>query len=801
MSAPKLYLILIHNNVVDQITTYRELDDVLKAWGALEICDKIGILHCGFIRPIVPEDLELPELVNGKMIYTGALKWALPDYFNSSSDPVVYITLNDQLTPCYLALNQWGYEITDEKELDKELRPQNLPAQNKADHKDTISLAAQQVLNDANNLPLNKEEIYALIIESDYYQFNTPKPVHVLDVTLNRETIGTEYSKAAKIPVYGKTNENRYFLLGDKAVGPKGWVHTLSTKNPDLYEKLHEFGIADEDGFIAIRQRLPVELCAVIDNERFLLLQTSINQHDPHEILQIAPQWMLERHIAGLGFTVRIENALLGAGISKMSELAELTIDDLKRLPNMGKRSIDDICNAIFFKISTLTDDFHNSSNSNMPINEVNSQNSPEIDSTYLANQVSLLPLRQHLDRTLDELDEVDRLILHGRLGYKGKVLTLEEIAKKLDVTRERIRQRQKKYVDKIIAKEHWDDVIGIRIGQLLLDRAEPIILEMLEIEDPWFEGFMDDGYVYLANVIQMFSENAIRVIEAQGRNVVTRINQKDWDSLLKNIKNNLRHKAEQKIWTRTDVELSYESNLAEFSAKELLPLLKEAVDEFLQFDGTVMNSVLIAYGRSAESAVAAVLAQAEGPLHFSEIASRATEILGRVVDDRRAHNAVAAKGVWLFDRGTYGLLDHCPLPESKRNSIRQIVEHLLYQGEINKQWHSKEIIEQLKQDFPAIPDELDPYVLRMCIEESEKINFLNRMVWARSDSGLNSEDRVEVTDAFIQILEEAGEPLSGRELKSRLSNIRGVDESMQIHPNERLVAVGPNTWGLSEWK
>jgi len=323
----------------------------------------------------------------------------------------------------------------------------------------------------------------------------------------------------------------------------------------------------------------------------------------------------------------------------------------------------------------------------------------------------------------------------------------------------------------------------------------------MLEIEDPWFEGFIDDSYVYLGNVIQMFSENAIQVIKVQGRNVVTRITQKKWDKLFREIKSILKQKAEQKIWTHSDIIQYFESYLAEHSARELSPLLLEAVGEFLQFDGDSMNATLIAYGKTAESAIAAVLAQADTPLHYTELAKRATDILGKTVDDRRAHNAAAAsKEVWLFDRGTYGLIEHCPVPESKRKSIRHIVEHMLYQGPINKQWHSKEIIEQLNNTFPAIPEELNPYILRMCIYESEKLTFLNRMVWARSDSGINPDERIDTSEAFIQILEEAGESLSGKELKNRLSEIRGVDENMQIHANERLIAVGTNVWGLSKW-
>ena len=801
MSALKLYFILITNDVVSSVTTYRELDALRQVWDVLDVNNQTALLHCGFVRPKLSDNIELPDSA-GKVIYTAALKWALPSSYTSTKQHIAHIVLNDQLTPCYLALNQWGYEIDDEiREHNHELSCLPLAVQNQ---KDTISLAAQQVLIDANKLPLNKEEIYARIIESNYYQFNTPTPVYVLDVTLHRETKDTEYTeytKADKTAVFGKSKDGRYYLLADKASEPIGWVYELSLENNNLYETIREYRVTDEDSYRYIQSKLSAEFRKKIDGYRFRFLEKTIRVYEPDELIKIAPQWLIDSRIQDIGFTVRVENSLLANDITYVGQLAELTVEDLKRFSNMGKKSIADICDAIIEKIDINNVDYKKS-HKTITVNsdDVESSDS-EVGEASLLEITVQLPLRSHLSRTLEELTETDRLVLHDRLGYKGKVLTLEEIAIKLGVTRERVRQRQSKYVKKIIAKEYWDDVIGMRIGQLLMDREEPLILEMIDIEDDWFEGF-SDRYLYLGNVIQMFSENAIKVIEAQGRNIVTRISKKAWDILLRDIKNHLRASAAEQLWTRIDVGVYCESRLAEHSSKELLPLVNEAVDDYLQFDGDSDDSIFIAYGRSAESAVKAVFSQAEKPLHYSEIAERASDLLGQTVDERRAHNAAAASAdVWLYDRGTYGLIDHCPLPESKRTSVRQIVEHLLYQGEINKQWHSKEIIEQLRNNFPAIPDELDPYVLRMCVEGSRKVTFLNRMVWARSDSGLSSDDRVDLADAFIQILEEAGEPLNGKELKNRLSDVRGVDVNMQIHAGERLVAVGPNIWGLIEWK
>ena len=656
MSSLKLYLIVVNNNQIKEIITFRELDGLRQVWSKRSDVDDTAIIHCGFTRPGTDQYVELPEISSGKVLYSGAMKWALPEVYKNSANAVSLIKLNDVATPCYLALNQWGYEI-EEPEADPISQP----------------------------FELSEEQETKFVFSSH-----------------NRER-------------------------EDPIINP-----------------------------------------------------------------------ILRRPIDDLKLTVRSTHCIKANGIRYIGELVQCTEIELLKMSNLGKTSLKNIKDSLAvhdLSLGTKLKDW--------PPLGLGQMSEDTIDKSYLvrlSSQVAESPLINHLEKSLDDLDEVDRIILQDRLGYKGKVLTLEEIGEKLDVTRERIRQRQKKYIDHIIAQEYWDDLIGIRIGQLLLDREEPLILELLDIEDIWFKGF-EDNYIYLANTIQLFSENAVWVIKASGRNVITRISQNEWDALIRELRSSLKQKAVEKLWRRSDIRQYLETSLSEYSSKELVPLLHDIFDEYLQYEDKGPHALLIAYGRSAESAVTAVLAQAEGPLHFTEIAKRSSEILGKEVDERRAHSALMQENVWLFDRGTYGLIDHCPLPTSKRQSICRVVEHMLYQAPINKQWHSEEIIDQLTAQFPGVLEDLDPYVLRMCIEHSPKITFLNRMVWARADSGMTAGDRIETVDSFIQILEEVGEPLSGQELKRRLSEIRGVKENMQIHGNDRLVAVGQNLWGLSEWQ
>ena len=736
MSGLKLYLIAINNSQIKEIITFRELDSLKQAWSKQADMDDTAIIHCGFTRPQTDPYVELPEILSGKVLYSGALKWALPGLYKNSVNVISYIKLDEILTPCYLALNQWGYEIEDQEDLLLHQVDEPEP------EVDPI------LLRPIGDLNLSERAANSLKAEHIYY-------------------IG-DLVQCTELTLLCFRNLGKTSLREIK--------DALTAYGLSLGMNLDNSAQSDSQGGPG----------TYLDPSAH---NTDINAPNINPVL-LCP-------IENLDLTIRSRNCLRAKNIRFIGELVQCAEFELLKMPNLGQTSIRDIKASLAVHGLSLETKLKN-----WPPPGLGQMPEGTIDKSYLvrlSSQVTQLPLINHLEKSLDELDEVDRIILQGRLGYKGKILTLEEIGEKLDVTRERIRQRQKKYVDHIIAQEYWDDMIGIRIGQLLLDREEPLILELLDIEDEWFKGF-EDNYLYLANTIQLFSKNAICVIKAAGRNVVTRISQNEWDVLVRELRASLKQKAMEKLWRRSDIDQYLETSLSEHSSKELVPLLHEIFDEYLQYQDEGPQALLIAYGISAEAAVAAVLAQAEGPLHFSEIAKRASEILGKKVDERRAHTALMQGNIWLFDRGTYGLIDHCPLPSSKRQSVCRVVEHMLYQSPINKQWHSEEIIDQLNAQFPGVLEDLDPYVLRMCIEHSPKINFLNRMVWARADSGMTVGDRIETVDSFIEILEEVGEPLSSQELKRRLSEIRGVAENMQIHGNDRLVAVGPNMWGLSEW-
>ena len=111
-------------------------------------------------------------------------------------------------------------------------------------------------------------------------------------------------------------------------------------------------------------------------------------------------------------------------------------------------------------------------------------------------------------------------------------------------------------------------------------------------------------------------------------------------------------------------------------------------------------------------------------------------------------------------------------------------VEEMIWRGERRRQWHSHEILDEISGKNWHPTDDLNPYVLDICLAESARLVSLNRMVWVRSDSGLEKGDRLPISDMIVQILKEEGKPLSDKELRERISEKRGISRHMLVKMN-----------------
>ena len=793
MQSLKLYLLLITEDEPVKITVHRDLQTLESEWNECDKQNTVGIIHISFLRP---KPLKPTELIRykGHILVTAATKWSLPDLYKTSIASITQLNLNNLTIPLHMLLIGAGFDL-DEPDIGVELAPQVANVNNL-----TIVEAALQVLEQSKT-PLNREEIFARIVEEGLYRFGAKKPVSVLDVELNRHSFDTNYSNPGPA-LFIKLTDRRYVSIENQVSDFEGWMEELCNVKVELAEKARSNGIFNEETYKAHSKYLSTNDQNELGVFRFQYFLPKVNKKDPNSIIRILPEILLNADVASINMPVRILNVFKIRGINTLSELIDTPTSELLKWPNFGNKSAGDLCISLLASVEKMIVAFDSTNTNfveNKPTKQLDNCKNDELeDPDDQLELASSIPLKSHFQNALNSLSEKERRIIEYRTGYHGQVLTLESVGEKIGVTRERIRQIQKKYVDKIIETEYWDDCIAFKIGQLLINRASPLYLEMLEVEDPWFEGYMGN-YAHLASIIELFSESEIRVIKINGASVVTRIKSDAWELLVSSLRKSLKNKAEEGGWIRDDIKLTMSSELSENAADELFPILWGEFEESLQFDADDGNANLIGFGKSAEAAVSAVLARAEKPLHYSEIAERAAEIYGKDVSERLAHNSSPRLGARLFGRGVYGLPHHNPVSDRMSKNIKLIVAKMIADGPFMKQWHCAEIITQLKNQFPGLPSELDNYTLNIILEDVDNITYLNRMVWARSDSGQCADDRVDMADAFAKILEDNGGPLKGKELKDRLSKIRGVVEHLQIQPTNRLIQVGPDFWGLIE--
>ncbi len=791
MSAIKLYFCQFHDDAPTIITVHRDLKTLMNEWRESDQPSIVGLIHVGFIRPNV---LKIPQILKykGQVLATSAAKWALPLDYRCSHSVIFEFDISGKKLPIHLAIEGFGYQAEE---------PGGISAFDdayvQADKAGmTISAAALGVLNLAKS-PMNKEEIYAHIAEKGLYEFGAKKPVSVLGVELNRYVLGTDYSNPTNQSLFGKTQDGKYYSLENVPKIYEDWLVDLEFEKPELLASLIPYGIFNEQSYLSTAHKLDRRNRDKIDVFRYQVMYRRIDQSNLEQFLKILPESLRRIDLGLLGLTVRIMNVLRVQSITCIADLDDVSFTTMRKWPNFGQKSANDIHDLISSNIVKLMEQ---ASMVSMELGEiaVDPEEIIEIGEQYVIEKISEKPLKTHFESALSHLKDRDREIIEHRTGYHGKAKTLEEVGALFGVTRERIRQLQMKYTRQIIEREFWDDCIAIKIGQMLINRVEPLYLEMLEIEDNWFSGFMGN-YTNLAAIIEMFSESEIRIINIDGANLVTRIKQDDWNTGISQFRMSLKTKASESNWTRSDINITFKSFLAEYGAEELLSLIWGQFSDLLQFNGDKDDSNLIGYGRSAEAAVGAVLNQAEKPLHYSEIAIRASEILGKPVDDRRAHGAAPSQGGLLFGRGIYGLARLNPISDRMCKNINLVVETKIYEGPLKKQWHCNEIMTQLKAQFPGLPEGLNHYILNIILSESDQLTYLNRMVWARSDSDQKIGDRVDMADAYVKILEDNGGPLKGSELRERLQAIRGLGDVVQLQPNEHMLQIGPDFWGLMD--
>lgn len=588
------------------------------------------------------------------------------------------------------------------------------------------------------------------------------------------------------------------------------WVLSLDVTNADLAKSARENGVLDEATYLQNEPELPDAVREALGWERYAYyvgLLPDVNSLIRN--LRFAPEWLLDRSIASLSLSIRSVNALSALGASKIRDLERAGRDGLLGISNLGAKSRAEVGSELlesFVRGPWISPTPAALQTISLRSEAVGTQRLPTMghdqeSSTKLLNAKAVRPAAEPSESVtallrgcVEFARPQHREVLKARMGFGGDTKTLEEIGRQFGRTRERVRQIEVKAVARVRAMRSWNDELRRRLTSILDQSSFPVPLHGLEILDPWFCNVERDP-VPFRYALKHFCASEFALLEVEKETVVSRISRSAWFDAIAKARGIVAGMVGQGL-TEAQVRLAIEGLLPS-AAQELSDAFWREATKLAHFAEVSGERELVSYGGSVDLAVEAVLAEASTPLHYTEIAARCSDRLGRDVEARRAH-AAAANVALLLGRGTFGLERHIPLRKEELEAIVSAAEDLIMSNGEGRQWHAREIAVALEEEYPDISVAMDPYLVSVALSTSEDLVNLGRMVWVPRSSGLKGvAHRIDVRQAVIALLQAEGQPMSIGEIQARLSKERGLSQNFQIHQGDPLIRVSPGVWGL----
>lgn len=577
------------------------------------------------------------------------------------------------------------------------------------------------------------------------------------------------------------------------------WFADLASRTPSLAAEASAAGVRGEESYLNAEAALPPGLRGSLGMARFLYYAGGCmpDEWGVIDFIPVAPPWMLSLPLSILDLSTRPRNVLAGANISAIGDLASRSASEIMRLQNLGRKSFQQIGGKLLEILRIGPSASRVAVHLRKPEKPLEPAPAPRVADPALAPpEAPACPsYREALSIAMSLLTAKEKELMRLRMGLDGPRRTLDSIASGVSLTRERIRQIESRCITKMSSLPVWDRDIAGRLRNLLNGRADPLPLGGLAILDSWFEGADDrpDAFEYVA---ERLLEAPFHIVTEGMQSYVTEIRQAEWDYAKRSARRMLEGFVGKEI-PKAEARRLVEGLLAG-AGSELRSELWFAASRHARFADDGGPEILVSYGLGAESKVEALLASSDRPLHYTEI-HRILADAGEDVEMRRAHQAAGNVGL-LYGRGRYGTMRHFPLNDTQKNLLIHEAEDIVAGNGLDRQWHAREICDELEERGLDFDGRLDPYVLSIALRNSDRLAYLGRMVWASVGRGSKGvADRLDVRQAVAAVLIATGRPLSTEEIKARLTEQRGLNCFFQVQPEGDIVRVGTGLWGLMD--
>jgi hypothetical protein len=597
--------------------------------------------------------------------------------------------------------------------------------------------------------------------------------------------------------------------VADGTFAARGWVEQLIAEKPEMDATLRTVGIWDEESYREKESLLSTDERLALALDRFRTVAgVKPNQTNILDNLHACPNWFLNVELRFLNMTVRTRNVCAAYNLTTIGDLATKGYSGLLKLQNMGQGSVHGL-STLLWETFIHGDALKRKKwlGADAPNDGPHYVRRPDtVEFKLPAAPVAALTPAAAPEPSIESvfdgfiyaaqaLTEQERHIWAARLGFRCPQQTLQVTAEQIGVTRERVRQIEVKIYRKVGRNAFWKH-LKEKLSDHLDDRTSPLLLNGISAVDPWFKG-VDELKEPLKEVFNHVLHDEFSILDLGETPVITRLPLNQWEKAVNSGKALLREMVSENVsedYARVQINAILTQR-----GEELRDELWATVRPFAMWttkpDG---QTTLIGYGRTAETVVAAILESAGHPLHYREIYLRSKLVSDREHDERRLHNAASNVAV-LYNRGTYGLLSHCPLTTKELALIEAEVEDIAAGSEPTKQWHTSELLDELLERGFDFDGKLTKYIVNIALRNSKTFSNMRRMVWGYKESWqASAASRLDMRQAVMALLEEAGCPLSTLEIRERIEGDRGVNNHFQIHPQGNLIRMGSGLWGLA---
>ena len=619
----------------------------------------------------------------------------------------------------------------------------------------------------------------------------------VLITTAAKYILPTSYVVSTN-PIVGSNNFPIYlalkgwgYYLEDTTIAaneiserPQGWIALYIKENSNMAPVLSRHKIYDDASYL----NNEYELNALIRHQLGVFRTHYLvgpNCKDPCEIARAAPPWFAKRKLTSLNTANKVDKIFRQNNLQTVADLAAWDLTKLYKEPWVGYKTI-------YYMTTCLNIALNDTSALTNQLYPLTTQ-MPDIK----ANLNTTISFLENVKHFLLLLNKYEYYIFERYLGFHTPPQSMRQIIESYGCDEKFLHDAKSSLIKKMKQHSFWTTMLQ-KIALLLSATSTPLSIARIEMMDSWFKG-VSEYPMFLKKLALFMTNDNIHILKINEQFYFSMLTQTVWNGIVEKAKTRLYSGAIEGL--DETKAYAYVQGLLPDGSKGFANILWEQVTQLCHFkiapDGT---RVLTGYGKNMNYIVATILRESDVPLHYYKITELANRRQTRTAPLQPKKVLAIAREVGLmFNVGTYGHSKHIPFSTAQMNQIRSICEHALSAQQIKRQWHVDEILSALPIQVRNIYTKLDKYILNIILTQSKLLQRIRKMVWTMAGLYEANYRSISEVQAVVNILEIAGHPLSGNEIKERMIMVRGVGDLFIIPLCDPLVRIQPGVWGLND--